>query len=311
MKGGLALTSKPMRPGANHAAPKKHRIISLLAVLFLAVFAGGGALYLVQMQRVPTLDVMENMEYPFNLSAGESTESSAVTAASSTASSADTTAASTTTTTVQTSKKPLVSSSLLPEGARADDSYLDDFLFIGDSRINGMRNRGQIKSENTLAVNGLSHSVALTKSCITLNGRQMTIPQAVAVRKPAIMLVAFGINGIAYMSNSGFMEDYEELIDKLQAASPDSILIIQAILPVSTAYVQKDSRFANDKIDRYNEQLLDLAEEKGAYFLNTAEVMKNAENALDAAYDSGDGLHFSTEAGEVILEYILTHPVTA
>lgn len=55
-------------------------------------------------------------------------------------------------------------------------------------------------SANTFAENGLSHSVALNKAIIDLGtGKLLTIPQAVGIRKPDIMLVAFGINGVAYM----------------------------------------------------------------------------------------------------------------
>ena len=199
------------------------------------------------------------------------------------------------------------SSTLLAKTADAGDAYTQKILFLGDSRINGMLYSRQISSANTFAENGLSHSVALNKAIIDLGtGKLLTIPQAVGIRKPDIMLVAFGINGVAYMGKTGFMKSYEEFIDALLAQSPDSRLIIQSILPVSKAYAQKDPRMANDTIDWYNQQLK-LAEEKNLYYLDTAQALKGADNNLDPRFDKGDGLHFNAAAGEAILTYIRTH----
>ena len=200
------------------------------------------------------------------------------------------------------------SSTLLAKTADAGDAYTQKILFLGDSRINGMLYSRQISSANTFAENGLSHSVALNKAIIDLGtGKLLTIPQAVGIRKPDIMLVAFGINGVAYMGKTGFMKSYEEFIDALLAQSPDSRLSIQSILPVSKAYAQKDPRMANDTIDWYNQQLLKLAEEKNLYYLDTAQALKGADNNLDPRFDKGDGLHFNAAAGEAILTYIRTH----
>lgn len=292
--------------GARHVAHKKNRRLGFVSVLVLSVVTVCGALYLMGMRSVPTVEVLDNAGHSL---AGPSAQSTAPATETTDTSGSQEVTTTTSHSTTKPTVMPTASSTLLAEGERADDSYLEDFLFIGDSRINGMRNRGQIADKNAFAVNGLSHSVALKQACISYGGKKMTVAQAVAARKPAIMLVAFGINGAAYMNRSGFMEDYAELIDKLLAASPDSTLIIQSILPVSAAYVEKDPRLSNDNIDWYNEQLYALAEEKGVYYLNTAEALKDSHNNLDAAYDSGDGLHFNTRAGEAILEYILTHPI--
>lgn len=203
-------------------------------------------------------------------------------------------------------KQPTV----LQETTPADRDYLDNTVFIGDSRVEGMRLNGSIQQKNAYAQTGMSHVGAMTTACVDLGtGRLLTIPQAVAIRKPQRMVVAFGINGIVWMGEESFIQGYEELIDTLMGKSPNSIVIIQSILPVSSWKEQSDPRMSNQKIDRYNELLLDLAERKGIYYLNAAEKMKNSRNALDSRYDSGDGLHFNAAAGDLIVDYLLSHSV--
>lgn len=199
---------------------------------------------------------------------------------------------------------------LLAASSRADDAYLNSTVFVGDSRVNGMLYTGVIKEKNTFAYNGLSHSGAMTKRFLNLGtGKTLTIPEAIGVRKPQRAVIAFGINGIAWIGETSFIQRYEKLLDAMIEQSPDTTFIIQAILPVSAAKEQEDSRYANAKIDRYNQLLLQLAEKKHLYFLNTAEALKNANGALDSRYDRGDGLHFSEAASDAIIDYFMTHAI--
>ena len=287
------MSSTSRRTGRHGKPSAAWRTISLLLVI---VLAGGGslfAIYLGLQRQIPTISPMAEGLSSSAASGGASPSSASTTVSVSTGSSSP----------AKTTTPP--SSTLLAKTADAGDAYTQKILFLGDSRINGMLYSRQISSANTFAENGLSHSVALNKAIIDLGtGKLLTIPQAVGIRKPDIMLVAFGIN---YMGKTGFMKSYEEFIDALLAQSPDSRLIIQSILPVSKAYAQKDPRMANDTIDWYNQQLLKLAEEKNLYYLDTAQALKGADNNLDPRFDKGDGLHFNAAAGEAILTYIRTH----
>ncbi len=236
---------------------------------------------------------------------------------STTTSTVTTTSSTTQTTTTKpitttTKAKPVsfvaLKDTLLTETPRAGSDYLDSVVFIGDSRVVGMKNHKAISSANAFAYNGLSHAGAMTKQFLTVNGKSsLTIPQAVKARQPKRMIVAFGINGIAWMGEDSFIEGYENLLDTLHRNSPASEIIVQSILPVSAAQEAEDSRMMNTKIDRYNERLFQLAEEKNFYFLNTAEALKNSEGKLAREYDSGDGLHFNKDASYAIVDYVLTH----
>ncbi|MEG0691878.1 MAG: SGNH/GDSL hydrolase family protein [Oscillospiraceae bacterium] len=197
----------------------------------------------------------------------------------------------------------------LVETERADESYLEKITFVGDSRTVGLQHYG-IPVENIFAEDGLNHEQALTKEVVRLNDRKLTtIKEAVLVTAPDIMIVNFGINGAAYMPVDTFIEGYEKLIDELLEASPSSILVIEAIMPVSLSYEQTESGCSNEKIDEINEALYDMAKEKGIYYLATNDVMKNKSNDLIDTYHRGDGIHYNAKAYEAIIEYILTHEI--
>lgn len=189
--------------------------------------------------------------------------------------------------------------------------YIENTVFIGDSRTYGFITYRFIKQENVFAEIGQSHKGARFEHFIDLGtGSLLTVAQAVGIKKPERMIVSYGINGIAYTGPQTFMNEYEALIDDLRAASPDSLIIIQSILPVSSYYqTYIDSRLTNEKIDSYNALLKQLAEEKDCRYLDTSGVLKDGGNCLSSEYDSGDGLHFNSRVYEVLLQYLDQHRI--
>ena len=197
----------------------------------------------------------------------------------------------------------------LTETERVDaESYFDDVYFIGDSRTRALQLYG-VPLDHIFAEDGLNHERALTAECVRMSEQKlMTIPDAVSVTIPKIMIINFGINGAYFWSVEDFMEKYAVLIDALLEKSPNSIVVIEAILPVSLGYEYSDEGVSNAKIDELNMALYQYAQENGFYYLATNEVLKDENNALKDEY-TGDGLHLNDLGYEKVLDYILTHAI--
>ncbi|MCI8624422.1 MAG: hypothetical protein HFG26_12290 [Provencibacterium sp.] len=187
--------------------------------------------------------------------------------------------------------------------------YLSEILFTGDSRTRGLVTYGFVPSRQVLAVDGLNHRDARKKELFdSEDGVQRTLAAVVGEREAKRVMISFGINGMDFISEEDYFTEYEALIDELMAQSPQSSYLLQAIYPVSSVFSEQNPNMSNETIDRYNQKLRELAEEKGIFFLNTAEALKDAGGALGEAYDAGDGLHMSREAYKVIVRYIREHP---
>ena len=202
---------------------------------------------------------------------------------------------------------PAEYSTLLQETEKMDSDYFKSIYFIGDSRTVAMGKYHYVSRDRIFAQNGLNHVDAETNAFLTMDGQNVTIAQAVGSAKPDVAVISFGVNGIAWIDESKFMEEYQKLLDMLVAASPDTRYIIQSIYPVSNECAQKDSRLSNDKIDRYNQGLYDLAAKNHMYYLSTSDVLKAGDGSLLCEYDSGDGLHLNGTAYAAIFQYIKTH----
>ena len=201
-------------------------------------------------------------------------------------------------------------STRLTETERQPQSYMDNIVFIGDSRTVGLSLNADLKPENIFADGGLNHEEALTKKVVKIQEyKTVSIPEAVRITAPSIMVINFGINGIAWMSIDTFMEGYEKLIDELITNSPNSIIVIESIMPVSLGYEQTKDGVSNEKIDLANNALFEMAKQKGLYYMATDEVLKNDSNDLISSFHGGDGIHFNKQAYGVIVDYMLTHAI--
>ena len=192
-----------------------------------------------------------------------------------------------------------------PSPDQTFEEYLADTVFIGDSRTNGLSGYGYVPKSSVFAIDGFNHASARTEKFITLSGtnRKLTIAQAVGFVKPVRMIVSFGINGIAFMDSDTFMSEYAALLDELRAASPETLLVVQSILPVSAEKAASTPGMSNRAIDSCNQKLKALAEEKGGVFLDSSAVLKNSKGNLDPKYKSGDGLHFNRKAYQALLDF--------
>ena len=187
--------------------------------------------------------------------------------------------------------------------------YLKGCYFIGDSRTVALAAYDLIADENTIAEVGLSHIDALQHVYTQKSGLQYDVASFLEAKQPDILYIAFGVNGIAFVEESRYKEEYENMMDQILLMAPNSKVVIEAIGPIKEGY-SMTSRMTNADIDHYNEFLYDLAEKKGIYYVDSNKCLKDDYNSLKDEYNSGDGLHYTQDGYAQVAEYIRSHPVT-
>lgn len=215
------------------------------------------------------------------------------------------------------SPTPVPDTVTLPETADAGQAYQDRLTFVGDSLTAHLVSRGVLTDgQNTKQVwrtkdNMLNLDSPITSSKINLPGtdRYVTIAEAAAELKPEILIITLGTDyGVSYLTETDFKAYYAKLIRAVQAASPNTVILLQSIFPVTAGC----KVLSNEKIDRANVWVKAVAAENGCRYLDTQSVLKDGNNCLrDALCDSDDGIHLTTEAYRIILSYIRTHAYTA
>ena len=204
---------------------------------------------------------------------------------------------------------------LLAETPDAGRAYLDRITFLGDSTTYGI---------------GVYYGYGYTELCppsqvwtpksgtLTLSyyniatvvypetEEELSVEDAVKRAKPDILLITLGVNGISFMDEEWFIRDYTALVELIQAASPDTKIILNSIYPVAPSYkYQKDIN--NERIRAANGWIERIAEATGTRFLNTYECLVGPDGNLPESSHNGDGLHLNGESFTAVMQYIRTH----
>lgn len=203
----------------------------------------------------------------------------------------------------------------LPETEDAGQEYIDRIVFLGDSTTFGLGAYGilpftQIWTDSigTMSLfNWEMDPINYYDPATPYTAESLMIPDCVARRKPDILIITLGINGIALLDEQEFRDYYTRLLSAIQEASPDTKIICQSIFPVRDSMVPNG--ISNEKVNNANGWIYDMAAEAGVHYLNSHDVLMDETGNMDAGYNNNDGMgiHLNEEGFAVLLKNIRTH----
>ena len=199
-------------------------------------------------------------------------------------------------------------STILEESEDAGEEYIDETLFLGDSNTARMRLYGYISYDNSVASVGMAARSIESYACAKFSGYSSykTMPEAVALMQPQRVLITFGTNDVSSsLTAEKFIENYESGIKAVQEAYPSVDIIINSIPPIGKQHSNSD--MSQSQIDAYNKAIVQMCEENGWKYLNSAEVLKGSDGYAKSGYVDSDGIHLTRTALDALFEYIRTH----
>lgn len=200
-----------------------------------------------------------------------------------------------------------VSSRLVGESEAVDLSYFDDAVFIGDSRMEGFKLYAGLGNASYLTSVGATVDTVATKATERLSsGAKVSIMDALAQKSFTKVYLMLGMNELGWVYPDLFAEHYGALIDQIRQIQPNAVIYIESILPVTQAKDDEGYYVNNDRINQYNELLMELAEEKEVWYLDVSEVVEDESGKLPADI-SFDGVHLKPEGCKTWLTYLTTH----
>ena len=206
----------------------------------------------------------------------------------------------------------------VPESEGVDVSYFDHVVFVGDSvsvklqyycaSTKALGNATFLCAGSLSATNAL-WEVSSDSPHPTYQGQKMSIEDSIALSGADKVYIMLGMNNISFGLEDS-TGDMVKLIDRILEKSPDVAIVIQAVTPMTAASRTANEWLNNDSIQTYNQRMQEICRERGWYYLAVDEAFKDADGNLIAEYCSDPeemGIHFTTEAAAVWVEYLKTH----
>ncbi len=187
-----------------------------------------------------------------------------------------------------------------------DESYFNDALFIGDSRLQGFGMYSGMPGTFYAATGFQLFKYDSMKVANTENGK-VPLTDALPYDTFTKIYIKVGLNEMGGNENA-FLNKYAELIAVLRESEPRAIIYIHGLLPVTAAKSQSDKVHNNPNVNARNEALKQLALEQKAYYLDVGSALAGADGSLPSEM-AADGIHLKAQYMDIWKQYLLSHAV--
>ena len=211
--------------------------------------------------------------------------------------------------TEMTSERILSSAALVPNsGSSVGDEYFDDAAFVGDSITEGIKLYEVMTNATVVAARGINLDNVFTDDQIRTAQGNSTVMGALEAAEPKKIYIMFGANGVGWFTEQHFTDVYTKFVQAVKEQHPDSQIYLQSILPVTQEFDDSREDISNDKINRYNELVVEIAEEQKVHYLDVASAFKDEKGCLPED-SNGDGMHFGNKYYQKWFDYLKSHTV--
>ncbi len=199
----------------------------------------------------------------------------------------------------------------LAETKDAGSEYFKDKVFCGDSLTYGLGLDARFfKDYDVIAWGGLSvYDYLDYKERPSYNQlEELKSPiEWLKELSPKTIYIMLGTNGIAVWSNESHIKMYSKMLDRIQEAVPTATIVLVGITPWGSW--RNTETFNGQKVDNFNMMLLEMAYERGMYYLNFGQATRDDNGNFREELCSDDGIHWQKACKQLYLEYIRTHAI--
>lgn len=198
---------------------------------------------------------------------------------------------------------------VVPEQAIAlDDSYFDDAVFIGDSRMQGFRNLSGITKGSFVTAIGMQLENFYTDAQIATAAGNVTVLDALKNINYSKIYMMIGTNELGAYDMTQVGESYRKVLSDIKklSSSADPIVYIYSVIYVDEPLVTTGDYVNNTNVDTVNTEILKMCQEEGYHYINLNEILSNGYHGLISGA-ADDGIHLNTDYCKKWLEYTKTH----
>ena len=188
-----------------------------------------------------------------------------------------------------------------PGCGQVDLSYFSDAAFLGDSLTVGFSDYSiNLGGALICGYTGVGPDAIVNRSAVksSVRGQEVAL-DVLAAARPKKLYLLLGTNTLTTLGAADrFLAYYGQMLDLLrQALGDDCVIYVQSIPPVRPEAAAEKPGLASDVLRSVNEQLAQLAAQKGCVYLDLWEVMADGEGNLKEVLAAPDGVHFSAGNG--------------
>ena len=190
-----------------------------------------------------------------------------------------------------------------------DQSYFDDALFIGDSRMVGMSEYSGLDNATYYAEVGLTIYSLFDEPIAPLaDGSMGTLEQALREKQFGKIYLMVGINELGTGTREKFLETYSAAVEHIKELQPNAIIFIQGILYVTEERSAKDEYINNLNIQLRNMDISKLADQRRTFYIDVNTVYSDGKGNLSTEY-TFDSAHLKAACYDQWVTFLMEHGI--
>ena len=173
-----------------------------------------------------------------------------------------------------------------------DESWFDDALFIGDSRVADMRDMARLGDADYFCATSMTVFQIMQAHCSDLDFYSKNLDYVLSNNTYGKIYIHLGLNEVGYGPDL-IVAKFRELVNMIREKQPDAAIIIQSVMTVRDYFAK--GTFALENIYGLNERLKQFAEEEGLFYEETNDFAADEagfmrpEISYDGAHPIGTG----------------------
>ena len=194
---------------------------------------------------------------------------------------------------------------VIPDPA-VEPEYFDDTLFIGDSRVCGLRDYARLGDADYFCDVGMTVFNMWESKCDDYDFRSTYLADQLKRVKYGKIYVALGINECGYPVKN-FKNEYQRMVEKLRQLQPDATIVLHGIMGVTREYARSLPYFQPDHIAMLNEYIASLADGERIFYIDPNDVFADPEGFLMMSLTK-DGCHLIAKEHALWSQWLCSCP---
>lgn len=187
---------------------------------------------------------------------------------------------------------------------RVEMDYLDDALFIGDSRTSTLYEYAGWENTDFFVKYGQTVWDIWDSE---MDG--VTLEQMLTDKKYGKIYLMLGINELGTGTPESFAGQFGAVVARVQQRQPEAVIFVESIMHVTQSKDAENTYINNQEINARNERLKMLADNKSIFYIDENEVMDEPGTGKLKEEYSFDGVHLQVKYIEVWREFLLNHGI--
>ena len=186
-----------------------------------------------------------------------------------------------------------------------DQSYLDDAVFIGDSRTDTLKMYAGWENTTYYVKTGTNIWDIMD---VVPDDEDRTIDEELQNKQFGKVYIMLGVNELGTGTAETYYQQFKKVVARIRELQPNALIFVESIIHVSAEKDAEGTVINNTEINARNKWLKKLADNKTIFYLDYNEVLDDENGALKAD-STFDGVHLQADKIEPWKQFILSHGV--